>query len=314
MSSVHLVVLVMLLFCIGCSTKKSLTPDELKAYESEVDSWHATRIQRVKAPDGWLNLVGLYWLDPGMTSFGSSPESGIVFPEGKIAANAGYFIVHNNTVTVVAADGVRILLNDKPIAKEIIYHPDSVKAAVLTCGSLEWSIIKRDNMLGIRLRDHDSENLKTFTGVERFPTDPAYRVTATFEESPDSAHTIAITNVLGQTTQQSSPGTLVFNLQGKAHRLDVLEGNAEEFFIVFGDATSGKETYGGGRFIYVRKPDEAGTTSVDFNKAYNPPCVFTPYATCPLPPKQNELTIEVKAGEKNYSLETTTGKATAAIQ
>jgi uncharacterized protein len=169
-------------------------------------------------------------------------------------------------------------------------------------GPLRWNVIKRESKLGIRLRDDAADLLHTFNGVARFPVDPEYRVEAVLEAA-DSLKKVNITNVLGQTYQRPSPGELVFTLQGKEHRLTpIAEGNADELFIIFADATSGKDTYGGGRFLYVKPPGADGKVLIDFNKAYNPPCVFTPYATCPLPPEHNVLSVAISAGEKTYSL------------
>lgn len=291
--------LVIIVLVIGCLGKKTLTPEEQKAYESELNEWHAKRIENVKAPDGWLNLVGLYWLEPGVNSFGSDESNDIVFPAGKIAPHAGYFILQGNTVSIKVNKDTQVAAAGQPVTGQVIFHPDSANALTLESGSLRWNIIKRDTKLGIRLRDEDSEAMKTFTGVDRYPVDPDYRVEATFEKS-DSTHKINITNVLGQTTAQASPGRLIFTLKGKEQHLDVLKGNKEEFFVIFSDETNGTETYGGGRFLYVKKPSGDESVIVDFNKAYNPPCVFTPFATCPLPPKQNQMAVEVRAGEKNY--------------
>jgi len=299
MKQLTAVLLVTALVC-GCSGKKSQSPEELTAYESELNVWHAKRIENIKAPDGWLNLVGLYWLEPGVSTFGSDDKNNIVFPKGKIAAEAGYFTVQGGIVSIHVNKDVVITTQGKPVSEQVVFHPDSASSVILESGSLQWNVIKRDTKTGIRLRDLESDALKTFTRVERFSIDPDYRVEASFEASPDSSHTIAITNVLGQTTLQASPGTLVFDIQGKEHRLDVLKGNKEEFFVIFADATNGKSTYSGGRFLYVKKPEGNKKTYVDFNKAYNPPCVFTPYATCPLPPKQNELPIGISVGEKVY--------------
>jgi hypothetical protein len=285
-----------------CSTKKTLTREEQEGYESELNAWHAKRIEEVKAPNGWLNLVGLYWLHPGINSFGSDPKNDIVFPTDKLAASAGYFFLKDSAVTITVNKNVAITSKGKPVTSLVIFHPDSLKPVLLEAGSLRWNIIKRGSKYGIRLRDEESPLVKDFKGVDRFPVDPSFRVEATFEKS-DSTKTIDITNVIGQTTAQRSPGRLIFKLNESEFRLDALEGNKDEFFVLFGDATSGKETYGGGRFLYVKRPDAGGKTIVDFNKAYNPPCVFTPYATCPLPPHQNILSIEVKVGEKSYGKE-----------
>ncbi|MEI9921339.1 MAG: DUF1684 domain-containing protein [Bacteroidota bacterium] len=299
MRAAYILLLSLGIIATSCSRKNTLTPEERAAYEAEINAWHAKRIEDVKAPDGWLNLAGLYWLEPGPNTFGSDEKNTIVFPRGKIAERAGYFFVHDNSVTIHVNKDVSITSSGKQVTEQVIFHVDSANTTKLESGSLQWNIIKRDNKLGIRLRDFESEIQKTFKGIERYPVDPDYRVTARLEKS-DSIHTINITNILGQTTSQLSPGTLVFTLKGTEYRLDVLEGNKEEFFVIFADSTSGRETYGGGRFLYVKKPAADGLTFVDFNKAYNPPCVFTPYATCPLPPKQNELRVKILAGEKNY--------------
>lgn len=294
-----LIIVSLLVMC--CSKEKQLDPAARKAYEDEINRWHDKRIEEVMAPDGWLNLVGLYWLEPGPNTFGSSQENAIVFPENKIAERAGYFMVDGNSVTIYVNKGTTITTGAMPVEEQLIFHPDSSKLIVLESGSLRWNVIKRDTKLGIRLRDLGTEALTNFKGIERYPVIQEYRTEAQFEPA-DSSRTINITNVLGQTTAQRSPGALVFKLFGHECHLDVLEGNEEEFFIIFADDTNGNETYGGGRFLYVKMPSENNKVWVDFNKAYNPPCVFTPFATCPLPPSQNQIPFEIKAGEKNFSL------------
>lgn len=291
---------IILLTAAGCQPRKAMTPDEIRAYETEIDTWHFQRLEKVKAPNGWLNLAGLFWLEPGVNTFGSDAQNAVVFPKGKIAEQAGYFLVEGSTVTLVASDDASIALDDHVVKRQVIYHPDSADVPTLESGSLRWNVIKRDARLGVRLRDDASEALHTFEGIRRFPVDAAYRVQAVLEKA-DSSNKISITNVLGQTSQRPSPGVLVFTLQGEKHRLTpILEG--DELFIIFSDATNGKETYGGGRFLYARPPDADGRVMVDFNKSYNPPCVFTPYATCPLPPMQNVLPVAIRAGEKNYEV------------
>lgn len=292
------ITIVTLIFLAACADKNKLSPEQLQAYKKEIDEWHSKRIENVSAPNGWLNLVGLYWLEPGINTFGSSSKNKIVFPEGTIAEEAGYFLVNGNQVDLYIRDGVTVTAEGEPLTRKTIYRADSTPVTVAS-GTLRWNIIKRDDKLGIRLRDDESVTQKKFTGIDRYPVDPQYKVEATFVNA-DSSRTIDVTNVLGQTHSQRSPGTLVFELHGKEHRLDVLEGGKDEFFIIIADQTSGKETYGGGRFIYVKHPDADNHVTLDFNKAYNPPCVFTPFATCPLPPRQNVLDIAIQAGEKNY--------------
>jgi uncharacterized protein len=269
------------------------------AYKKEVDQWYANRIEELKAPNGWLNLIGLLWLKDGINTFGSDSKNDVVFPDGKIIAKAGYFLVKENTVSMEAIAEANITFQGAPVKTLILFHPDSTRAPIVEYQSLRWNVIKRDDKFGIRLRDLSHPDVQSFKGIERYTVNVDWRCHAKFAESK-SDKTIEITNVLGQTTAQKSPGTLAFKIGNKEYELDVLEGNKEEFFVIFGDATNAKETYGAGRFIYVRRPDSNGDTIIDFNKAYNPPCAFTEFATCPLPPKQNVLPVEIKAGEKNY--------------
>lgn len=267
---------------------------ERKNYEGEINAWHTERLDKVKAPNGWLNLAGLFWLKPGTNSFGADSANAIIFPKGE--ARAGSFEVNGDTVTLHAASE-NITFKGQPVKDLIIYQPDSSKE--ITIGSLRFNIIKRDKQLGIRLRDDEAPLQKSFTDIERFPIDPQFRLEASFEKA-DSLKTIPITNIIGQTTAQKSPGTLKFTWEGKTYSLDALD-EKDEFFIIFGDETSAAETYAGGRFLYVKKPkNDNDKVIIDFNKAYNPPCVFTPFATCPLPPKQNRLPIAIRAGEKNF--------------
>lgn len=268
------------------------------SYQQEIADWHAKRIQGLKAPSGWLNLVGLYWLDEGMNSFGASPDNKIVFPNGTIADVAGTFERSGNKVTLRATKGAGITIDDKPVTEAVVYDPDSTRQPTVAAGRLRWTIIKRDDKLGIRLRDLQSPLVTQFKDVDRYPVDTAWRVPAILRKT-NVPNQIAITNVLGQTSKQETPGKLVFVLNNKEYTLDALQ-EGSDLFIVFGDATSGKTTYPAGRFLAVKKPGADGTTIIDFNKAYNPPCAFTDYATCPLPPPQNILPTEITAGEKDY--------------
>ncbi len=270
------------------------------AYQQEIDNWHTDRIQNLKADNGWLNLVGLYWLPEGKSIFGSGSQNDVVFPQGSINEVEGYFERAGNTVKLVVDKDTVIKVNGAVLVngQAVIYQEGKRDLQVVTYGSLQWVIIKRDDKIGIRLRDLKSPLVNSFKGVERFAVDDAWRVQATLQVLSQPA-SIFITNIIGQTNAQKSPGKLVFTINNQQYSLDALE-EGNELFIVFGDATSGKTTYPAGRFVYAKKPGADGKTILDFNKAYNPPCAFTDYATCPLPPKQNILPIAVTAGEKNY--------------
>jgi uncharacterized protein (DUF1684 family) len=284
---------------MSCNARKSSEADfDLNAYKTEIEQWHQKRITDLKSANGWLNLAGLFWLKEGVSTYGSDESNDIVFPKDKIPARAGLFLLQNGVVTITTLPEVELLSNEKPIKTGVIFHSDSTRQPKLAHGSLQWFIIKRDDQFGVRLRDLESTTVTEFQGIERYEIDPEFRTEATLE-IPSVPKQIDITNVLGQTTAQDSPGTLVFTIKGKEYRLDALE-EGEELFVIFGDPTNEKETYPAGRYVYADKPGADGKTILDFNKAYNPPCAFTPFATCPLPPLQNVLDIAVTAGEKNF--------------
>jgi len=269
-----------------------------QGFQQETDAWHARRVTALKAEDGWINLAGLHWLSEGLQSFGSDASRAIVFPPGHIAANAGTFERQGNVVIMRSAESSGIRVNGRPAGVDTIFSPNLSVAPTCTAGSLRWTIIQRGDRIGIRLRDLEHPALKGFKGVDRFPADTIWRVRARLVTDPYT-RSIPITNVLGQTTQTPLAGRLHFNLNGRPMVLDALK-EGDELFIIFGDETSGSETYPAGRFLYAPMPGADGLTVLDFNRAINPPCAFTPYATCPLPPRQNVLTVAVRAGEKDH--------------
>ncbi|WP_299702957.1 DUF1684 domain-containing protein [uncultured Pontibacter sp.] len=285
----------------GCSADSQSIEREAQTnqtYINLIDEWHREREAKLKAPDGWLTLAGLYWLQEGENTFGSGAGHDLTFPAGKIPGNAGVITLEDDRVSTSIAKGVEVLLNGRPVKEVSLFGPGLDTIPQLTHGSLTWFVIKRGDKYGIRLRDLENDALIHFKGITRFPVNAAWRVEAKLEPHPTPKQ-IPITNIVGQTTLRDSPGTLVFELDGRQHRLDALmEG--EELFIVFADKTNGLETYGAGRYLYAEKPRPDGTTILDFNKSINPPCDFVSYATCPLPPRQNLLTVSVEAGEKSY--------------
>ena len=264
-------------------------------YEKEIKSWHKNRVEGLKKENGWLNLAGLFWLEEGRNSFGGNIENKIIFPKDRSKAFLGDIILSKGEVFVETKANVEVFNENDKVEKLKVFPVE--KPIVLKHNTLRWFVIKRGERYAIRLRDLESPFLKEFHNIETFKIDPKWKLKAKF--IPTEGKKIAILDITGQTSQQDSPGVLVFTIAGKEYKLDAL-AEGEEFFIIFGDKTNKKETYGAGRFVYTAKPDADGFTYLDFNKAYNPPCAFTPYATCPLPPKQNLLPIEIKAGEKNY--------------
>jgi uncharacterized protein (DUF1684 family) len=252
------------------------------AFENEIAQWRSAREAALKADGGWLTVAGLFWLHPGANSYGKEASNDIALPYGP--ARAGTFELHDGKVTAVF-NGNKCEL-----------RPDSADSAKVD--RLSLFVIHRGDRYGIRLKDPESEYRRSFHGLEYFPANKHYRVTARFVAEPAE---IPILNVIGQKEKYPSPGYASFVLQGHELRLRpyLEEPNANQLFYVFRDETSGKETYGGGRFLYSSMPAN-GEVVLDFNKAYNPPCSFTPYATCPLPPPENRLGIRIEAGEKKY--------------
>ncbi len=285
--------------CTHSAKEKSIAIAE-NSYKQSINEWHRSREESLKADDGWLAVAGLFWLKEGHNTFGSANSNDIVFPEGKIAEQAGKFILTDNEVLLEADTTAGIIIDGVDLKQGVIYSADMKQAPVMKHGSLSWYVIKRGDKYGIRLRDTESEARKNFTGIKRYPVTLDWKLEAKLELNPFPKQ-VAITNVLGQTSQEQSPGALVFKIAGQQYRLDVLEEGAE-LFVIFADKTNGKETYGAGRYLYVDKPDGDGKTVIDFNKSTNPPCAFTSFATCPLPPKQNFLDVEILAGEKAYEV------------
>jgi len=252
-------------------------------YQDEILAWRAQRESALRADGGWLTVAGLFWLKEGANSFGSAAANDIVLPDGE--ARAGMFELHGGKVTVA--------LHGQP-PREL--HPDSeAPADVVKIKDLTLYAIKRGDRYGIRLKDKNSSFRREFTGLHWFPPQESARVTARFVAAPAR---LTVPNILGQKEEEPCPGYAVFRWSGQELRLYPVE-EGDQLFFIFRDLTSGKETYGAGRFLYAGLPHD-GWVVLDFNKAYNPPCAFTPYATCPLPPAQNRLAVRIDAGELKY--------------
>jgi uncharacterized protein (DUF1684 family) len=252
------------------------------SYQSEIAEWRRNREAKLKSDGGWLTVAGLFWLKDGANRFGTAPENDIQLPDGP--AHAGTFDLRDGKVAL-SMDGKR---------REAAHDSDDA----IQVGRLSLFVIKRGDKFGIRLKDPDSQYRREFHGINYFPPNESYRVVAKFISEPRK---IPILNVLGQTEDSECPGYAIFQLQGKEYRLYPIieEPGDQQLFYILRDLTTGKETYGGGRFLYSEMPSN-GHVTLDFNKAYNPPCVFTPYATCPLPPQENHLPVRIEAGEKKY--------------
>ena len=269
------------------------------AYRKEIETWRQERLTGLKREDGWLTLVGLYWLKPGENRFGSDPGNPVILPAGKAPGVAGSLTLDGKTVRLNVEPGVALTADGQPVTPGMTLKTDAEgKPTVLRLGSLNFYLIQREDRVGVRIKDKESPTLTHFQGIDQFPIRPDWRVVARFEPYKDKK--IAIANIIGQVADQASPGAVVFERGGKTYRIDALEGSDGTLFLVFGDKTNGKETYGAGRFLDTDPPKD-GKVVVDFNTAYNPPCAFTAFATCPLPPAENKLPIRVEAGEKKFA-------------
>lgn len=269
------------------------------AWRQEVEAFRKERVDSLKKEDGWFTLVGLSWLEEGENRFGSDPEGPVVLPEGKSPRVAGVLVRKGDKVSVRVNPGAKVTSGGKPVTGMDLASDAEEEPTVLEMGSVSFYVIQRGDKVGVRIKDKESAALKAFHGLDTWPIQPAWRVEARFEPY-DPPKTIGIPNILGQVTDSPAPGAVVFDWQGKTYRLDALGDPAKGLSLIFADQTNGKESYGAGRFLETG-PVKDGKVIVDFNLAYNPPCAFTAFATCPLPPAQNRLALRVEAGEKRYA-------------
>jgi hypothetical protein len=263
------------------------------AYVQSFEKWKADQTADLK--ENWLSLAGLFWLKAGPNTFGSDPASQIVFP--KIPAHAGEFDLTGKEVTLKLLPDARATIAGKPVSTAKLDPDTSPQVSYVDMGSLRFHVIVRGERVGIRVRDKESEAARNFKGMIFFPLDMSYRIVATWVPA-DGKKIVEIPNVLGDVTAQPVPGVVEFKLNGEELKLTALGGDAKNgLFFVFNDLTAKNDTYPGGRFLDTG-PIVNGHVEFDFNRAYNPPCAVTPYATCPLAPKENRLAIAIPAGEK----------------
>ena len=285
-------ILLLITACSRSDLGKAPLPDN---YEEEFDTWQESRMESLTNPTGWMRLAGMYWLEEGQNSFGTGDQADIKFPEGTLPAYAGEFMLADGKVTLQAADDVEFTYNEEPFQQREIY--DGEEALSIQYGSLEWLVIERGDLIGIRLYNKDNPRVDDFTGFERYPIVPEWHLKAKFIPA-DDGETISIVNVLGQLMDAPTPGTIEFMKNGEIYTLDALEGT-DQMFLIVGDLTNKTETYQAGRYLYIDYPEEGSNyTVIDFNKLYNPPCAYNLFSTCQLPPVQNRLNLEITAGEK----------------
>ena len=260
--------------------------------------WQQERHESIAGTNGWTTLISLYWLPEGRTFAGADPTNQLVLPPGHAPAVAGDFFRSGKSVRFEAAPGVAATVDGAPTRGLELKTDASNKPSKLMIGPLSFMVIDRGGRLGVRARDPESPARLQFFGLRYFPYNSSWRIEGRFEAFP-APRTLRVPDASGGMQELSSPGALVFPCAGKEYRLDAVdEGSDEDYFVIFTDKTAGAMTYEAGRFLYVARPDAAGRVTLDFNRAFTPPCGFTPFATCPRPPPQNRLPFAIKAGER----------------
>ena len=270
------------------------------SYQREIEAWHAARIERLTAPRGWLSLVGLEWLKPGMNRIGSAADNDVVLAKAPLHLGTLEWSA-DGTLTIALDPASGATIDGKPTTYAVVLDDSHSAPTEIGFGTMTFIAIDRGGRKGLRVRDSEAATRTGFSGIERFPVDPAWQVIAEWQPL-DPPFQLATGTVIGTIEQYPAPGKALFQRDGRTFELyPVLEAPGDEqLFLIFADATSGKETHGAARFLYADMP-RSGRIVLDFNRAYNPPCAFTAYATCPLAPPENRLALRIPAGEKKYT-------------
>jgi uncharacterized protein (DUF1684 family) len=279
--SLKLLVGLLIISFFSCSFEKYDETGDIK-YLNNINDWQKRRIENLRKENGWLNLVGLYWLNEGENTFGSENSNDIIFPNGKADKFLGKLVKKDSIITTYIYEGMKVFHNDTLIEKIEMMSDMTGNPTILSHGTLKWFVIKRGDRWGIRLRDLEADLLSSFEGIERFAVQDKWKIKAQFVEY-NPPKKIFIPSIIGAMNESYSPGALIFTIDNKEYQFEPIK-SGDRLFIVFADLTSGEETYGAGRFLYTDGPDSNNNVILDFNKAYNSPCAFTMYATCPLPP------------------------------
>lgn len=278
-----------------------VVPVQTENHQQAVEAWRASRDARLRKPDGWLTLVGLEWLKEGENRIGSAEDNDIRLSGGP--AYWGSVVLRDGQLQFNNADPGSVKIDDKPLASAKLVADTEGEPTVISSGTLKINAIFRESY-ALRIKDSQARALQNFKGVDNYPIDDSWLIDGRFSRAEEGA-VIEIVNVLGQVGESPVYGTFEFDRDGKTHQLLALgaEGS-ENLWFIFMDRTTGHGTYGAGRYLYSEGMPEKGRLTVDFNKAYNPPCAFNPYSTCPIPPQRNRLDLWVLAGEKNFHPDT----------
>jgi uncharacterized protein (DUF1684 family) len=302
-------VLVTLLFCAvgafaGCGNEDAQRRDtsaefaKRKAYEKTIYDWRAERLERLQRPDGWLSLVGMHWIEPGATRVGTNPKFQTRLAVGP--DDLGTLVLDKtNRITFQPMLDAGVTIDGQPATGPVVLvadNPGPPTVVGFNKGDASFIVIERGGKFALRVRNALAATRTEFTGIDSFPIDPAWRLTAKFTPKPPGTK-IDIVNILSMVEPMDNPGTLTFEKDGQSYTLETIDEGDHRLFMTFADGTSGHESYPAARFVYAEYPGKDGTTILDFNQAYNPPCAFTAFSTCPMPPLSNRLPLRITAGE-----------------
>ncbi len=291
-------ILIATLVLPACNRSGTVIEDE-EAYLESLNDWKHRRLERLRSSKGWLNLAGLYWLEEGKNTFGSDPSNDLIFPE-KAAPFCGSIHLEADRITLHVRQGVELTHEGSQMEELELFSDWTENRTIIRQGDLSWYVIRRDNRHGVRLRDLKHPRLEELDYIPSYPVETDYVVEAELLPFNENRTMEVATPVEGYMEEYECPGELHFRLKGENLILYPFV-SGEGYFLVFADETTGLETYGAGRFLYA-SPDSTGRIILDFNRAYNPPCAFSPFATCPMPPRENFLGVAVEAGEKSVHL------------
>jgi uncharacterized protein (DUF1684 family) len=266
-------------------------------HQRAIEAWRANRHERLEKPDGWLSLTGLEWLKHGENRVGGAADNDIHVGGGP--DYWGTVVLQDDRLHFKNFDPENVKVNGEPLTDAELIADTEGEPSVVSSGNLSFNVIFRESF-ALRIKDSQAKALLNFKGVDNYPINESWRIKGRFVLAPDGT-TLEIVNVLGQVSETPVFGTFEFDKDGKSHSL-LAEGDeaSENLWFIFADRTTGHETYGAGRYLYSEGMPEDGNLTVDFNKAYNPPCAFNDYSTCPIPPQKNRLDLFVTAGEKIY--------------
>jgi len=269
-------------------------------YRAALEKYRHDRLEELTAPNGWLAVRGLFWLHDGANSAGSDPASEIRLPS-RAPKRIGVFTLDAGAVTFTADPAAEVTAAGKPVTT-YAFDGRRGEASAITAAGVTLFTIRRGDKVGLRMLDPESPQRRTFKGLTYFPVTSAYRVRARFVPY-EKAKQVPVPNVLGQLVSMESPGYVEFTIKGQPYRLEPVyeTSRREDLFFIFKDLTSRTESYEAGRFLHTPLPS-GGFVDLDFNRAYNPPCAFTEFATCPLPIKENQLQVRIPAGERRFHL------------